>query len=175
MQILEHIRQYYIDEKQGVIYATITGFIFLLVSAFIWLKFSENPLSKGIATGFFFIAVLLLVISVSSSIYNNKKIAAISQLYAQSRSSPQQSESSLQQSEIARMEKVMNVTFKYAFISFSALMLLALAIILFSNNYYWKGIGISLMLLTALLIISDSFSMQRNKAYQQTIISLSTT
>ncbi len=165
MQMLEHIRQYYTDEKGGALYAVIAGFLFILISTFLWLRFSENPLSKGIATGFIFIGALLLVMSVATSVYNNKKIEGTKELRSAS-------DLSLQQSEISRMEKVMNVTFKYAFISFTLLMLVALSIILVSKNYYWKGIGISLMLLVALTIISDSFSMQRNKAYQQKILSL---
>jgi 4-amino-4-deoxy-L-arabinose transferase-like glycosyltransferase len=162
MQLLEQIRQYYADEKSGAVYALAAGFIFLSVSAWLWLRFSSNQLSRGLATGFIFAGVLLLVMGIGSIFYNNNKIKGTEKMQAVS-------ERSLQQSEILRMDKVMNVTFHYAFIVFAILMVLALIIILFGRNEYWKGIGIVLMLLVAMVIISDSFSMQRNKAYQQKI------
>jgi phosphatidylserine synthase len=159
------IQQYYIDERNGAIPAFIAAFIFLILGCICLFKFSANPLSKGMGTGFLIMVALLITLGISSTIFNNNKLAHLKTIQTQS-------EQSLQQSEIQRMDKVMNITFKYAFITFAVLMAAGLCIILFVKNEYWKGMGIALMALVLLAIISDSFSMQRNGRYQQEINAL---
>ncbi|WP_429933924.1 hypothetical protein [Chryseobacterium sp. MIQD13] len=156
--MIEYIHQYYSDEKQGAVYALIASVVLLISGIFIWLKFSDNQMSKGIAVGFLVISMLLLGGAISTISYNNRKLAAVENL-------KDKSEAELQRDEVQRMDKVMNVTFRYAFISFAVLMGVAVLMIIILPNEFWKGISISLMILVCLLIISDSFSKQRNQIY----------
>jgi len=160
--MIELILQYYTDEKNGFIPALVAAILFLILGSLLFFKFSGNALAKGMGTGFLVVAALLFVMAVSTSYYNNNKIKSVRELNTHS-------ETALRQSEITRMDKVMNVTFRYAFISFAVLMIIALSIILFTKSEFWKGIGISLMILVALAIIFDSFNMQRNRGYQQQV------
>lgn len=160
--MIEQMQQYYQDEKAGAFIAFIAAAILLIAGGVIWFKFNDNPLSKGIAVGFIAIAILLEIGGIVTTNYNNQKLADLQEIKIED-------PNSLRQSELERMEKVMNGTFRNAFIAFAVLMILALVIIIFTKNYFWKGIGISFMILVALLIISDSFSMKRNKEYQEAI------
>ncbi len=165
MQMINYMRQYYLDERSGALYAVLAGIVYLVAGLWLWNAFAGNALSRGMATGFLFSSALLLALSAGSYFYNSNKLAL-----TEARSGEQ--ERVLQQEELARMDKVMRVTFPNAFRTFAVLMVAALAIIVFTRGEYWKGIGIALMLLTALLIISDSFSQQRNRAYQQQVTDL---
>lgn len=163
--MINYMRQYYLDERSGALYALLAGIIYLAAGLWLWNTFAGNALSRGMATGFLVSSVLLLALSVGSYFYNSNKLA----FTEARRGEPEQV---LQQEELARMDKVMRVTFPNAFRTFAALMVAALVIIIFTRSEYWKGVGIALMLLTALLIISDSFSQQRNQTYQQQVTDL---
>lgn len=160
--MINYMRQYYLDERSGALYALLAGIVYLVAGMWLWNTFAGNALSRGMATGFLFSSVLLLALSVGSYFYNSNKLALI-----EARSG--EPEGVLQQEEMARMDKVMRVTFPNAFRTFAVLIALALGVVLFVKNEYWRGVGIALMLLTMLLIISDSFSEQRNRIYQQRV------
>ncbi|RQO30823.1 hypothetical protein DBR32_08870 [Taibaiella sp. KBW10] len=158
--MLERMHQYYIDEKSVFAYALGAGILFLLIGFCLWQKFSINPISKGLGTGLLIAGLLLVVGSFSTRYYNEKKISELSVHKGVN-------EIQLRQSEIQRMDKVMNQTFKYAFITFTVLIISLVLFIVFSKSYYWKGFSMAMMLLVVLLLISDTYSAQRNAAYQE--------
>lgn len=67
------------------------------------------------------------------------------------------------------MEKVMNVSFKYAFISFFVLIILLTGAMLFSRSYYWKGMSLAFILFVLVLAIADTYNSKRNQEYLQTL------
>lgn len=163
--MIQQILNYYHDEKHGSVIAVVAGIILFLSAALIWKLFSENPIAKGLSTGFFTTGSLVLIIGISGVFYNNGKIRSVELL-------KDQKEQSLQQNEITRMDKVMNKTFKYAFITFGILMAAAMALTLITTSWYWKGLGIALIFFIALITLSDTFSMHRNGNYLETIKAL---
>lgn len=160
--MIQSIRQYYIDEQSGAVRALLVAILVLTIALLLRLKFRTHPFVKGLTTGLLVVSILLLGLGMGSFVYNNRRIANTAKL-------PRQSEQVLQKQELARMGRVINVTFPAAFLAFAVLLLVALLVIRLAANPYWKGIGSALLLLVILLIISDSFSWQRNKAYGQKI------
>lgn len=79
------------------------------------------------------------------------------------------SETQLQQNELERMDKAMNTTFRYAFIAFVVLMVAAMLWIALTQNAYWRGMGIALMILVGLLTTGGSFNAFRNARYLDTV------
>ena len=63
------------------------------------------------------------------------------------------------------MEKVMNVTFRYAFIAFATITTILIWITVFTKSYYWKGFSIAFILLVLILLIFDTYNSKRNAAY----------
>ena len=161
--MIEYMRQYYLDERNGGIYALAAGVIYVVVGAWLWNVFAGNALCRGMAMGFLVSSVLALAIGAGSYFYNSNKLTETEVRRGES-------EQLLQREEVARMDKVLRVTFPNAFRTFAVLMAIALSTIIFNKNEYWKGIGIALMVLTTLLVVFDSFSQQRNRAYQVRIM-----
>lgn len=156
------IRHYYSDEKWGAIMAFVVALLVLTIALRLRLKSRTDPFVRGLTTGLLVVSILLLGLGTGSFVYNTQQITATATRI-------RQSEHMLQQQELVRMERVMNVTFPAAFLAFAILLLVALLVIRFAGNAYWKGMGSALLLLVILLIISDSYSWRRNKAYQQKI------
>jgi len=71
----------------------------------------------------------------------------------------------LKKTEINRMEKVMNVSFKYAFISFFVLIIFFTGAMLFSRSYYWIGMSLAFVLFVLIFAIADTYNSKRNKEY----------
>lgn len=163
--MLDHIRQYYLDEKSNAIPAFIAAAVMLLLGLLLFFKYGSNAVAKGMGTGFLVVAVLGLVMGFSATAFNNKKLAEL-----ETRTTTNDQE--LRTSELQRMDKVMNVTFRYAFIAFGVLMMAAMLLIIFTKSDYWRGIGIGLMVLVALAVVFDSFNMKRNREYAATITAL---
>jgi hypothetical protein len=160
--MLHHIRQYYLDEKGNAVPVFIAAAICLLIGGLLMFKYSGNALAKGMGTGFLIIAVLMLGLGVSSILFNNTKLAALTERAATS-------EHDLRESELQRMDKVMDGTFRYAFITFGVLMMVAMGVIIGTKSDHWRGLGIALMVLVALAVVFDSFNLRRNREYQATI------
>ncbi|MDR6545046.1 hypothetical protein J2810_001088 [Chryseobacterium rhizosphaerae] len=156
--MLQHIYQYYLGEKSGVIYALSTGVIFLLTGIFLLLKFHINPISKGLGTGLVIAGIILITGSFSTQYYNNQKIKSLVERKAET-------ETQLQKSEIQRMDKVMNVTFHYAFITFAMLVIGLSLVILFSKSFYWKGFSIAFIMMILFIWIADTYNSKRNAEY----------
>ena len=156
--MIELLRQYYLDEK-GISGPAFTAAILsLLLAVLLLLRHSAHPVAKGMGTGLIGVGVLLFVIAFTARTFNQRKLDELG-----SRTSVPELE--LQQSEVTRMEKVMNVAFRYAFVSFAAIMLAAMVWILLTNSAYWRGIAIAVMILAALATIGDSFNAYRNARY----------
>lgn len=160
--MLEHIRQYYIDEKGLSIPAFAAAATVLALAAFLLVKHAAHPLARGMGTGLVVAGVLLTVAGFSARNFNEKKLKELTARVAVP-------ELELQQSEVARMDKVMNVTFRYAFIAFVVLMLAAMLWIMLTKSAYWRGMGVALMILVALATIGDSFNAYRNARYLDTV------
>lgn len=160
--MIELLRQYYLDEKGISGPAFIAATLSILLAALLLLRYSTHPVAKGMGTGLIGVGVLLFVIAFSARVFNQRKLDELG-----SRAFVPELE--LQQSEVARMEKVMNMTFRYAFVSFAAIMLAAMVWILLTKSPYWRGMGIAVMILVALATIGDSFNAYRNARYLETV------
>lgn len=156
--MLQHIYQYYTDEKSGFAYALSAGIIFLLIGLLFWMKFSANPISKGLGTGLAIAGAILIIGSFSTQYYNNKQIQSLSQRRTET-------ELQLQQSEMQRMDKVMNVTFRYAFITFGVLITSLILIVIISKSCYWKGFCFAFIFLVLFVLIADTYNSKRNAEY----------
>ncbi|VXD14584.1 hypothetical protein [Marinoscillum sp. 108] len=99
--MIEEIHNYYTAEKAGVPYVVLAGILLVGAGILILFKASAHPISKGIATGFLISGGLLIVIILSNKYYNDMMIKELPNRI-------DETELELQQSEIGRMEKVMN-------------------------------------------------------------------
>lgn len=155
------IRQYYLGERAIAQPAFIVAGAVLLI-ALLCLKNAANPVAKGMGTGLLIVCALLVTVGVSAMIYNGKKLETLPEPTTTT-------EAALQQTELDRMDKVMNVTFRSAFITFTVLMLAAMLVILLTKNDYWRGMAIALMILVALATIGDSFNARRCGLYLEAV------
>lgn len=160
--MLDLIYQYYTAEKSAAEYTIPVGIVFVVIGFLFWQFLSENQISKGLGLGLMIAGVLIISILLANRQYNIKMIDGLSNRKLE------QTEQ-LKQTEINRMEKVMNVSFKYAFISFFVLIILLTGAMLFSRSYYWKGMSLAFLLFVLVLAIADTYNSKRNQEYLQTL------
>ena len=155
------MRQYYLGERGIALPAFIAAGAVLLI-ALLCFKNAANPVAKGMGTGLLIVCALLITLATSALLVNGKMLATLPDPATTN-------ERALQQSELQRMDKVMNVTFHYAFIAFVVLMLGAMLAILLTKNDYWRGMAIALMVLVALATVADSFNARRCRLYVEAV------
>ncbi len=80
-----------------------------------------------------------------------------------------ETELELQQSEIGRMEKVMNVSFRYAFLGFACFITILAWLMVAIPSYFWKGFFIGLLFLVLLILIADTYNSKRNDEYLESL------
>jgi hypothetical protein len=163
--MLQYIQQYYLAEKNTALAGIITGALFLFISFALWKFIPLSPLTKGLAVGLLVTGSLNLAMTISYRLVVNQKIIKLGQL-------EKVADTELQQEEVSRMEKVFSTSFKIALYVDAALILVGILIVMSDSVLFWKGIGLSLMILGTSAFIGEGFSMQKNQAYQQKIIHL---
>jgi|GEM_PF-1466135 len=160
--MIEEIHNYYTAEKAGVPYVVLAGILLVGAGILILFKASAHPISKGIATGFLISGGLLIVIILSNKYYNDMMIKELPNRI-------DETELELQQSEIGRMEKVMNVSFRYAFLGFACFITILAWLMVAIPSYFWKGFFIGLLFLVLLILISDTYNSKRNDEYLESL------
>lgn len=100
--ILELIHQYYTAEKSAAEYTISVGIVFVVIGFIFWQFLLENQISKGLGLGLMIAGVLLTGILLANRQYNIKMINSLSKRKLLNNEQ-------LKQTEIKRMEKVMNV------------------------------------------------------------------
>ncbi|MEO5601037.1 MAG: hypothetical protein ABIR06_08925 [Cyclobacteriaceae bacterium] len=112
---------------------------------------------KGIAYPFILFSGLLLVVCISVILRSSTDIARVNHFV-------QHEPASIRQKEIPRMRKVMQ-TFKNIKIVEICLALTGLGLLLFSGNFFLKGIGPGLLIQAMLLYGFDIIAESREKIY----------
>lgn len=160
--MIEEIHNYYTAEKAGVPYVVLAGIFLVGAGILILFKASAHPISKGLATGLLISGVLLIVIILSNRYYNDRMIKKLPNRI-------DETELELQQSEIQRMEKVMNVSFRYAFLGFAGFITILAWLMVGTPSYFWKGFFIGLLFLVLPILIADTYNSKRNKEYLESV------
>jgi uncharacterized membrane protein len=96
------------------------------------------------------------------SIHCQRKISEVQQLI-------NQDNRTLQQSEIARMEKVLQSSYTASLIFATAIIVIGLILIFIHSSQLWKGIALGLLILGTTLHVVEHFSMKKNADYKQKI------
>lgn len=130
--MIEEIHNYYTAEKAGVLYVVFTGILIACAGLLILIKASTHPVSKGLATGLLISGVLLIIIILSNKYYNDLKLKELPNRRLET-------EEELQRSEMLRIDKVLNISFRYAFLGFAVCLTFLVWIIIISQSYFWKG------------------------------------
>lgn len=163
--MIEHIQQYYITEKNGAITGIILGAIIIGIALLLWKVIPLTPLTRGLSVGLAIIGTLVFTVTAVYTVTTTQQINRLTQQAARSNAA-------LQNEEIARMKKVFAVTYPMALSVHTLFIAAGIALVMANSTFFWKGIGLSLMVLGTLAFVSEGFSMQANKAYQQKITSL---
>ena len=156
--MIEHIQNYYISERNGSAMATTAGVIFLIISFLLWRFSDAGSISKGIAYSLLGAGLFFTVAGIAVLIHNRNKITEVRSIKAPA-------DTSLQQSEIKRMNKVINSSYIIPLIIFSALLIIGLLLILLTRQEVWKGVAIGLLITGTLGHSTEAFSMKNNNAY----------
>ncbi|WP_200974826.1 hypothetical protein [Echinicola sp. 20G] len=163
ISMVEEIHNYYTAEKVGIPYVVLTGILLVVAAILILFKASAHPLSKGLSTGLLISGVLLIIIILSNKYYNDRMIKKLPDRI-------HETESELQQSEIQRMEKVMNISFRYSFLGFAGFITILTWLMVITSSYFWKGFFIGLLFLVLPILIADTYNSKRNKEYLDSLI-----
>ncbi|HEY9044964.1 MAG TPA: hypothetical protein VIN08_03680 [Ohtaekwangia sp.] len=163
--MIEYIRQYYLAERSGAMTGIGLGFGFLLLALLLWKLLPLSALTKGLAVGLLVAGSINLVVTISYYIYTSKRIDGLQQLVTQA-------DSTLQQTEIQRMEKVFRSSYPVALLVDAGIILIGIILMMVNNTFFWKGFGLALMILGTVGFIGEGFSMQKNRAYQTAISQL---
>ncbi len=161
MEMIELMHQYYQSERNTAYLAAAIGMVFFAASFILFQYFGNDRLIKGLSYAFFGASLFFITAGVPVAIHNKRKMMEV-------KLSPQ-TNMELHQSEIERMGLVITTGYRSALILFSTLVICGLAIILISPNDLWKGVGLGLLIIGTTGHSIESFSMKKNKAYQQKI------
>jgi len=158
---LDFITTYFTEEKIESLFFIIIGFITTLLACF-FLWIIKYSFFKGIA--FPFLLIGLIQIIVGSTIYQRtpKDILRVEQII---KVNPQH----LQNTEIPRIEKVLQHFILYQWIEIWLLILSSCLIIIFykSPQTFWKGIGLGLLIQAFSMFFLDMIAQHRAEIYLQ--------
>lgn len=163
-RMIEHIYQYYQSEQNTAYIAAAIGMVFLASTFILFQYFGNDRLIKGLSYVFCIAGLFFLTAGISVAIHNNRRMEEVKL------SSLTNME--LHKSETERMELVMKTGYRSALILFSIIVVCGLAVVLVIPNDLWKGVGLGLLIIGTTGHLTEAFSMQKNKAYQQKIDSI---
>jgi hypothetical protein len=135
----------------------LVGLVAITLAVYFFAKLKQ-PFYNGIA--YPLIAIALIQITVGGSVYlrSSKDIARVNQMI-------QIDKTRIQTEEIPRMKIVMNNFVFYRWIEI-VLVLIGLALLFsFKSATMWKGVGLGLVIQSALMLLLDFFAESRGREY----------
>jgi len=158
----EHILQYYTNEKQGAGWGIALGILFIAVAVGLWRAACSMSLQRGLGYTLLSTGALIVLVTVSAVIYNNRSILHTKEMAVASNAD-------LQRSEVSRMEKVMARSYIGGWVTFSVAAVVGFGLLMLGQKQFMKGIGLGLVLFGLLGISAELFSMKRNRHYLEEI------
>ena len=156
------IEKYFLAEKQEGLFLMLIGFGALLL-ALIFFFGLKNIVYKGAAITLVTWGLLLGL--VGFTVYNGSDQDRIRTVYAYD-----MNPGDLKEREIPRMKKVINNFLIYRYIE-TILSLIGMGIFLYFNDRqalgFWKGAGVSLLIMGIITLSSDYLAANRGKLYLQ--------
>ncbi|NME71054.1 hypothetical protein [Flammeovirga aprica] len=150
MNILESLEAYTSAQKWVGINFIILGILLLVTAGIITFFVTKTPLATGMKWGALVAGILIIIGGYGYGNFNNK-------ILSEGKISYEKNSSEFVRAEHERMEKVNNGFLGYQLV-FAAFLLASLAVILFVNLPYLKGIAFAVTILFAGLIIIEGFS-----------------
>lgn len=150
------VEKYFYGEKTQCSFGIAVA-VLSIALAFYFLFYVKTDFYKGMAYPFILFSVLLLVVCIGVVLRSSKDIARVNHLVI---NEPQ----SIRQKEIPRMEKVMQ-SFKVIKIVEICFALIGIGLLILSDNFFLKGIGLGLLIQAMLLYGFDIIAESRGKIY----------
>jgi hypothetical protein len=151
------VEKYFGAEKAESFLFVLVGLVAITLAVYFFAKLKQ-PFYNGIA--YPLIAIALIQITVGGSVYlrSSKDIARVNQMI-------QIDKTRIQTEEIPRMKIVMNNFVLYRWIEI-VLVLIGLALLFsFKSATMWKGVGLGLVIQSALMLLLDFFAESRGREY----------
>ncbi|MFN7258657.1 MAG: hypothetical protein ACK5TU_02050 [Cyclobacteriaceae bacterium] len=151
------VEKYFGAEKAESFLFVLVGLVAITLAVYFFAKLKQ-PFYNGIA--YPLIAIALIQITVGGSVYlrSSKDIARVNQMI-------QIDKTRIQTEEIPRMKIVMNNFVFYRWIEI-VLVLIGLALLFsFKSATMWKGVGLGLVIQSALMLLLDFFAESRGREY----------
>lgn len=164
MEMIAHMHQYYQSERNTAYIAAAIGIAFLVFTIILFQYFRNDELIKGLTYAFCVAGLFFLIAGFTVAIHNHRKMSEVKLSH--------QTNMELHKSEVARMKLVVKTGYRSALVLFSTAVVCGLAVVLFTSNDFWKGVGLALLVIGTTGHLTEAFSMQKNKAYQQEIGSI---
>jgi hypothetical protein len=156
------IEKYFIAEKQENLLFVFIG-IAGVITALVFFIFLKTGFYKGASIPLFVIGLLLGI--VGYTVYKRSDTDRKRNVYAYD-----MNPSELKEKEIPRMKAVMKsfVVYRYSeiFLLFTGIALYIYFIRDFKHDF-WRGLGLSLAVMSLLVLIADYFAEKRGKAYNK--------
>jgi hypothetical protein len=151
------VEKYFGAEKAESFLFALVGLVAITLAVYFFAKLKQ-PFYNGIA--YPLIAIALIQITVGGSVYlrSSKDIARVNQMI-------QIDKTRILTEEIPRMKIVMNNFVFYRWIEI-VLVLIGLALLFsFKSATMWKGVGLGLVIQSALMLLLDFFAESRGREY----------
>jgi len=164
MEMTSLIYHYYQGERNTAVLAALLGLV-LLVGAFIGLYYQGNDrFIRGLSNTLLAAALFFLVSGIGVIVHNRRKMVETHY--------NTQSDRDLLHAETQRMEIVLTKGYRSALLLFTALVASGLVLVMTNPESLWKGFALGLLITGALGHTMEAFSMQKNKAYQQKLLTI---
>jgi hypothetical protein len=157
----ELIQNYYLSEINTSYLGIAIGLVFIIAGIICWKAFGMNQIFNGLKYVILIGGVFYLIPSAIYSINTHSKLQDIKQTTI--------TENELQQTEIARMQKVIPSSYTGSFV-FATLMLVAgIVLLIVLHKDFIKGIAIGLIIIGITINTLEYISLQKNINHQNKI------
>lgn len=162
--MMEIVQQYYAAERQFALWCLGIGIALVLLSLILWRTSAAPSLASGMAYALLIAGIFQAVAGAGYIVLVNSRATEAAKTYRG------QSEAEIKQQEVARMRKVLKSGYAGGLVTYTALLLLGVALVFVSDGApRWKGVASGLLIVGGLGHCIEAFSMQANRQYLQAI------
>ncbi len=161
---MKFVADYFNAEKFESLFFIGIGFLAIGLAVYFWLVLKE-PFYRGVAIPLVLVAFIQLTVGITVYLRSLKDIKRLEYIL-------KNESAKIQTEEMPRMETVMKNFIIYRYVEIGLAILGLLLFLFFPSQFFWKGVGIGLLVQASFMLSLDYFAEKRGHEYIKELINL---